>query len=374
MIYRIPSIAEINALAGANGRTVISTFAGTGGSSTGYKMAGFDVRVAAEFIPEAADSYEANAPKTHVVRSDIRTIKGSDLLDLAGLARGDLDVLDGSPPCSAFSTAGLREDGWGVEKHYSGATNQRVDDLFFEFTRLIDEIDPKVIVAENVPGLISGVAQGYFKEIFAALEAAGRGYKVAARVLDASRLGVPQKRSRLLFVGVRKDLERDPVYPRPLPSKLTVTLSQAIADLPPPEPGTYSVLKPGTRTRMAWNYTDVLRDQGCFRHAYQRLYAKDARYMWFKLNPAKPCPTITAKIATLFRWDEPRTLSIAEIKRLSSFPDDFQLTGTTRQQWERVGRAVPPLMMGHLAAAIARGVFGWTDRSLVHQVVDNLRA
>ena len=158
-----------------------------------------------------------------------------------------------------------------------------------------------------------------------------------------------------------------------LPSGLTVTLARAIADLPPPDPSTYSVLKPGTRTRMAWDYTDVLRDQGCFRHAYQRLYGKDARYMWFKLNPAKPCPTITAKIATLFRWDEPRTLSIAEIKRLSSFPDDFQLTGTTRQQWERVGRAVPPLMMGHLAAAIARGVFGWTDRSLVHQVVQNLR-
>lgn len=354
MFEQTPSIGWINANAGSNGLNVISTFAGAGGSSTGYKWAGFKVLVACEFIKEAVETYEANAPSTIVVPDDIRGVSGRDLLGFAGLEVGQLDVLDGSPPCSAFSMAGLREDGWGVEKHYSGEVSQRVDDLFLEYVRLIDEIRPKVFVAENVPGMVIGAARGYFAEVWSKLS--GLGYEMAAQVIAADQLGVPQVRRRLIIQGVRRDLGKSPCFPHPYSSR-PVSVREAIAGLPAPERADYDILRDGTRTRMAWEYTDVVRDGGCFRFAYQRLYGKDARYMWFKVNPAKPCPTITAKIPTLFRWDEPRTLSIPEVKRLSSFPDDFVVTGKFKPRWERIGRAVPPRLMMEVAKAIAQGVF-----------------
>ena len=217
--YVVPSMEEI-AAAPWNGLTVVSTFAGGGGSSTGYRMAGFRVLWANEFVPAAADTYQANArPGTIVDRSDIRTVTGATVLTATGLQVGDLDILDGSPPCSAFSTTGKRQAGWGQVKTYSD-TAQRVDDLFFEFARLVGELRPKVFVAENVSGLVKGAAKGYFKVILAALKA--HGYRVEARLLDAQWLGVPQARQRLIFIGVRDDLGRAPVFPRPMRHRYAV--------------------------------------------------------------------------------------------------------------------------------------------------------
>src|SRR5690349_14191422 len=137
----VPSIDEINGTyAGSNGFTAISTFAGGGGSSTGYKWAGYKVPVALEFVDKAAATYRANAPSTHVIEDDIRNVSAADILNHAGLDVGDLDVLDGSPPCQAFSNAGLKDKGWGEEKQYSGGYSQQTDDLFFEYIRLIDGI------------------------------------------------------------------------------------------------------------------------------------------------------------------------------------------------------------------------------------------
>ncbi len=124
---------------------------------------------------------------------------------------GELDLFDGSPPCASFSTAGKREAGWGKVKDYSD-TKQRTDDLFLEYVRLLRGLQPKVFVAENVSGLVKGVAKGYFLEILAALKASG--YRVTCRVLDAQWLGVPQQRQRTIFVGVREDLGLDPVHPK----------------------------------------------------------------------------------------------------------------------------------------------------------------
>jgi DNA (cytosine-5)-methyltransferase 1 len=150
--------------------------------------------------------------------------------------------------------------------------------------------------------------------------------------MRAHYLGVPQKRERVIFVCVRRELGKLPVFPRPYHNRF-VTLREAIHDLPAPEPHEASWLRESTRTRMAWDYTDVVRDpEGCSRCAYQRLYNKDARDMWFKLALKKVCPTVAAKIPSLFRWDVPRTLSIAEVKRVSSLPDDFELPGKFKHQ------------------------------------------
>lgn len=381
MRFHVPTMAEINGFAGRSGLTAISTFSGCGGSSLGYKAAGFDVRVACEFIKEAAETYRANAPGTIVVERDIREIRGSDLLREAGLGVGELDLFDGSPPCSAFSFAGLRDDAWGEEKLYSGTVSQRVDDLFDEFIRLIGEIRPKTFIAENVMALSQGMAQGFFKEIY--LKMWRLGYRVQVRGIAGDRIGIPQRRSRLIFIGVRDDIGIDPAYPKPI--DVPLPLGAVISDLPHPFPQNlddfestptsereYDILRPGTRTRMAWDYTDTSYDHGCFRHAYQRLFNKDARYMWFKLPPNEVCPTITAKIHTLFRWDEPRSLSIPEIIRLATFPDDFELTGTFKQKWERIGRAVPPMMMGNIAMTLARHVFDFNDRTPVDDFIEGL--
>lgn len=180
-IYRIPSMAEIAAVPW-NGFNAVSLFSGCGGSSLGYKMAGFKVLWANEFIPAAQETYHVNHPDTILDTRDIRLVQAQDILDAIGLKMGELDLLDGSPPCASFSTAGKREKGWGQVKQYSD-TKQRTDDLFFEYARLVQGLQPKVFVAENVSGLVKGTAKGYFLEILAALKACG--YNVVAKVLDA---------------------------------------------------------------------------------------------------------------------------------------------------------------------------------------------
>ena len=218
--YRVPSMAEIAALPW-NGFTVVSTFAGGGGSSTGYRMAGFRVGLASEFIPAAIATYRANAdPATVIDERDIRAVDPADILAALGIGVGELDLLDGSPPCDPFSTAGKRAEHWGTVKDYIDGTRQRTDDLFYEYVRMVDGLKPRVFVAENVSGLVKGVAKGYFLNVLAALE--GCGYRVRARLLDASWLGVPQARQRVIFVGVRDDLPADPAFPDPLPYQYTV--------------------------------------------------------------------------------------------------------------------------------------------------------
>ena len=211
--YRVPSMAEIAAVPD-NGLRVVSTFSGCGGSCLGYRMAGYRVLWASEFIPAAAEVYRANHPTTPLDTRDIRKVQPAEILAATGLKVGEVDVVEGSPPCASFSTAGKREKHWGKAKPYSD-TVQRVDDLFFEYIRLIEGLQPKVFVAENVSGLVKGVAKGYFLEILARLKACG--YRVGVKVLDAQWLGVPQARQRTIFIGVREDLGKDPVFPKPLP-------------------------------------------------------------------------------------------------------------------------------------------------------------
>lgn len=217
--YRPPLMSEVRAVA-PNGLVVASTFAGAGGSSTGYRMAGFRVAYANEFVPAARDTYAANmAPGTVLDGQDIRDVTPESILAQLGLAAGELDVLDGSPPCASFSTAGKRQAKWGKLSAYSD-TAQRSDDLFFEFARILAGTQPRVFVAENVSGLVKGAAKGYFKLILARLEAAG--YRVSARLLDAQWLGVPQSRQRVIFIGVRADLPARPAHPRPLPYRYSL--------------------------------------------------------------------------------------------------------------------------------------------------------
>jgi len=147
--------------------SVISTFAGGGGSSTGYRLAGGKILAINEFVQEARETYAANYPSTPIIPTDIKKLSGADIMDVAGVSVGELDLLDGSPPCSAFSIAGRgfthhggsHKAGYGKNKHYSDEQEvENIEDLFFEFLRVAKDIQPKVIVGENVKGLTIGEA------------------------------------------------------------------------------------------------------------------------------------------------------------------------------------------------------------------------
>lgn len=207
--YRIPAVEEIRQ-APPNGLVAASCFAGGGGSSTGYRWAGYEVRWANEWLAAARETYAANWPSTVLDPRDIREVEPEDVLGACGVTSGELDLLDASPPCEPFSMAGRRHRSWGDGR----------DDLYFEFVRLVRGVRPRAFAAENVPGLMAGKARGYYNEVRRELAACG--YRVRAAVLDAQWLGVPQRRRRLWIVGLRDDLDADPPLPRPLPWRYTL--------------------------------------------------------------------------------------------------------------------------------------------------------
>ena len=334
--YKVPTMQEIKNLEW-NGFNCISTFSGGGGSSTGYRMAGYKVLYANEFIPAAQDTYKANmAEYTFLDTRDIRNVSGADILEKIGLNIGELDLFDGSPPCASFSTAGKRDKAWGEVKKYSDKS-QRTDDLFFEYSRLIDEIKPKTFIGENVSGLIKGTAKGYFKEILQDLKS--KGYRVSARLLNGQWLGIPQARQRLIFVGVRNDLGIEPVFPKP--KKYCYSIEDAWKGASKELESETNIKK--YSTYKLWHETKL----GKSHHK---------RFSLVRPNPNRPSPTMMAtqapSAAQVMHPFEPRLLSVAEVKRISSFPDDYILTGSFEQKKERMGRSVPPLMMKSIAETI----------------------
>ncbi len=341
--YFVPLMKEIQQVKNTNGFNVFSLFSGCGGSCLGFEMSGFKIVGASEFVEEARNTYSLNHPGTPIDHRDIRDLKANDIFEMSGTNK--IDVLEGSPPCASFSTAGKRHDGWGEIKAYSD-TQQRSDDLFFEFARLVDEVQPKVFVAENVKGLVTGSAKGYFKIILKELQKCG--YQVEARVVDASYLGVPQARQRTIFVGVRNDLSLLPKFPKPFNYKFSIV--DVVSD-------NSSLVDSETKEDISFLRYAIY-------NQWQKLSPGQASQKYYSLvRPElnKPIPTLTATggnigAASVTHWKYPRKLNLQELRLLSSFPADFQLTGTYQQRYERIGRAVPPLMMKAIAKTICNEI------------------
>ena len=357
--YRIPSMDEIAAVPW-NGYTVVSTFSGGGGSCLGYRMAGYKVLWANEFVDEARATYRLNHPGVILDGRDNRLVTPEDILKATGKRVGEIDLLDGSPPCSAFSKAGVRQKNWHKEVAYSDGMVQNVDGLFMEFARILKGLQPKTFAAENVEGLVMGKAFGRFKRILAALQDCG--YIVSARVLDAQWLGVPQKRRRLVFVGVRRDLaEKYGVRPvHPVPEKRNITLGTALAGVVN-DPADLEKLRQQEKThkryqielRMPFDPDKPL--HGCF-------FSKTGGYFNLKRESLR-CPALTVCEGTgktSFSGNlhplENRKWSIPELKRITGVPDDFVVTGDYRRQYERLGRMAPPPMMARVADEIRRNI------------------
>ena len=349
--------------------TVISTFAGGGGSSTGYRLAGGKILCINEFVEEARNTYSSNYPSTPIVPDDIKQLKGKDFLELTGLKPGELDILDGSPPCSAFSVAGSmcrgegskHSDGWGKTKTYSdGKKVENIEDLFFEYIRVAQDIQPKVIVAENVKGLTIGEAKTYYAKITNAFEEIG--YLVTSKVMKSSHYGVGQARERLIFIAVRQDiadqiglnvLTVSSLFP---PTSSKDTTIGDIIDGVENDPENIQTL------------TDHMIKSGIYQTVVKKMpkdpkkilsgmdyHEKGHCFNTKRASFYKPSPTLTAS-GGLIHWKEDRVLSVPELKRIQSLPDDFVLTGSHSQQTERVGRMVPPLMMKAIAENIYKEV------------------
>ena len=132
----------------------ISFFAGGGGSSAGYKLAGGDCKFVNEFQQVAVDTYLENWPETPAhICGDIKEVTGAKIMEMTGIKKGELDILDGSPPCPPFSMSGTKQKGWGKEKTAYGMKQKNIEDLTWEQIRIAGEMMPKIIICENVKGL-----------------------------------------------------------------------------------------------------------------------------------------------------------------------------------------------------------------------------
>jgi DNA (cytosine-5)-methyltransferase 1 len=340
---------------------VLSLFAGCGGSSTGYRLAGGNVLAINEYMPSAQDCYEANYPETYIFRDDIRQLNGIDMLKKIGLNKGELDILDCSPPCSSFSMAGKREKGWGEVKKYSRADKiyQTTDDLFFEFIRILDEIQPKVFVCENVKGLTQGSAKNFLgseqTNLFDNQEETiyhkmiNCGYNVRFKVLNARNFGVPQNRERTIFIGVRKDIKANISFP--LGKYDDITLGECLSDIVVSEDEKKDCWI--SKTTNAYKLLLQMKEG----ENASKYHHKGHYFSLIRLDFNSVAGTLQASHGTTNGCShihpiENRKLSIKELKRIMSFPDDYIVTGKFEQQWERMGRAVPPLMMYRIAEHI----------------------
>ena len=351
---------------------VISTFAGGGGSSTGYRLAGGKILAVNEFVEEAQNTYRENYPDTIIVPGDIKKLTGTYLMEQAGVKVSELDILDGSPPCSAFSMAGsvshgegrTHADAFGKTKQYSDIKGvENVEDLFFEFLRVAKDIKPKVIIGENVEGLTMGEAKEYFHKIQNTFEEIG--YLIVADVLDASYFGVPQSRKRCFFIGVREDvadaiglnfMTMYQLYPDK--NEFRTTLGEAINDVvnEDKEELDYLIDKISPEKAVGKTLMKMPKDPDKVLTGMD-YHEKGHHFNLKRSSLRKPCPTITAMgnlagVAGTCHPLEDRKFTIKELKRIMSLPEDFKLTGKHKQQSERIGRMVPPLMMKALAESV----------------------
>ena len=217
--------------------TYISFFAGGGGSSAGYKLAGGDCKFVNEFQQVAVDTYLENWPDTPHICGDIKNVTGQQIMEMTGLKVGELDILDGSPPCPPFSMSGTKQKGWGKEKTAYGMKQKNIEDLTWEQIRIAGEMKPKVILCENVKGLTMDYARQHLQRMVNDFEALG--YTTVWKVLKGQFHGVPQKRERVFIVSVRNDVLDDigmpfmllesSIYPEP--ENVSTTIEDAIGDL-----------------------------------------------------------------------------------------------------------------------------------------------
>lgn len=316
-----------------HGCTVFGTFICGGGSTMGYKLAGYNHLGGVEMDKPIADVYKANHKPKYLFNEDIRTTLARTELP-AELY--DVDIFDGSPPCSTFSMSGNREDDWGVEKEFrEGQALQRLDDLFFDYLKLAARLRPKVILAENVTGLIKGNARAYMHDIIK--ECQRMGYKVQLFKLNAASMGVPQARERVFIIAHRPDLQLPklelsfnlpPITFGMVEDQVKEVIGRPVTDHYLPY---WKKCKPGA----SLNTTHPL--------GYYFNSSKVARH--------KVVQTVSANDGAQYLHHKyPHRISDECLQLIGSFPLDYDFQGVQPQYL--IGMSVPPVMVAHISAAI----------------------
>jgi DNA (cytosine-5)-methyltransferase 1 len=364
----------------------VDFFAGAGGLSRGLKNAGFDVLVANEIHPDPCKTYQSNYPETNVLCEDIREVSSKEIVELAedsaheGLDVGDIDLVAGGPPCQGFSTAG--------EKQRDDPRNN----LYKDFVRMVDELEPQSFLMENVTGLVNMYDGEALEEVLGMMDTLDYSYDY--EVLNAVDYGVPQKRKRIIFIGYHNSLDITPQHPEAIcapKSRLDgynkpspVTIGEAISDLRflgPGETATEYELPPKTEYQeMMRSNSDELHNHVGTNHSQRVIDRFDAfeqgkgidsvpeelrtkKSGTKKWHPNGQSRAITTLPNDFVHYSQPRIPTVRETARIQTFPDEHEFKGQRTagnqgrteeycSQTQQVGNAVPPW----LAEAVGRQV------------------
>jgi DNA (cytosine-5)-methyltransferase 1 len=351
--YTVPRLADYRT---PHGLIAVSTFSGGGGSSLGLKQAGWTIPYSSEFIPAARETYQANFPDTFVDPRDIRELTADDILHRLGIDVGELDLFEGSPPCSSFSTANrsggaASRFGTGKVKPYSDGVKQATDDLFDEWLRVLEGLRPRAVLAENVPALThEGEAAAFFDSIIRRLSALG--YEMRSGVFYAHHYGAATKRARLFMYGVRRDVSQG-WHDRPDRDDHVYTLRDALDTMPADNPAdeiTLATPDPEHKVGKVW---------AGLKHGES---PDGTGFSLVRCAWDKPVPTITATAGMsptsygVMHPDVCRKFTATEAAWISGFPPDYINIGNPGQRFERIGRAVPPPMYRAMGDLLARAL------------------
>ena len=365
--------------------TYISFFAGGGGSSAGYKLAGGDCLFVNEFQQVAVDTYLANWPNTPHICGDIKNVTGKQIMEMTGLKVGELDILDGRPPCPPFSMSGTKKEGWNKEKTAYGMKQKNIEDLTWEMIRIAGEMKPKVIICENVKGLTMDYARDHLNRMVADFEALG--YSTTYKVLNGIHFGVPQKRQRVFIVSIRDDVLDDigmnwllmsSLYPEPVDEEPTI--EDAIGDLrldnenrveavelceAMKKSAKYKWLKrlPKNPDKVVSVGDDVVGPWYDKVIAHRKKWGKEVperkssfyqsrRVPWNQASHTLSEQGMQTSLAVHLHVDEDRVFTTKESKRLMTLPEDYKLTGTLNERLARMGLMVAPMCMKYVAESI----------------------
>lgn len=313
--------------------SVFSTFSCGGGSTMGYKRAGFKVLGNVEIDSKTNNMYIANHHPEYNFCMDLRKFNETNPPEeLIGI-----DILDGSPPCTSFSTAGIREEGWGKEKKFrEGQVFQTLDDLFFVFLDTVEKLQPKIVVAENVVGMVKGKARGYVNMIIKRFREIG--YQVQLFQLNGGGMDVPQARNRLFFIANRMGYDPLRLDFHHTPILFKEIRSEKGADF-------------GTKSKVLKSLIEkAIPSDRDLRDTAQRLTGEGNKYFTQKIiHDDEVAPTITSS-GEFYRFFDRRPLSDEDFRNAQSFPQDYNFMGNDVQYV--CGMSVPPNMMANIATEI----------------------
>ncbi|MCA9980671.1 MAG: DNA (cytosine-5-)-methyltransferase, partial [Anaerolineales bacterium] len=315
---------------------VIELFAGAGGMAVGFENAGLNDELLVELNSDATDTLRLNRPEWQVVTADVAEIDFTPYAD-------QIDIVSGGFPCQAFSYAGLKrgfEDTRGT--------------LFFEFARCVKEVRPKIALGENVRGLLRHDNGRTLQTIVAVLEELG--YRVEYRLLKAQFHDVPQKRERLIIVGVREDLDIPHIFPEE--QDYFITLRAALADCPdslgssypPKKHEVLAMVPPGGYWRdlpleVQKSYMGKSFFAGGGKTGMARRLSWDEPSLTLTCSPAQ-------KQTERCHPEETRPLTIREYARVQTFPDEWEFSGSVASQYRQIGNAVPVNLAYHIGRAL----------------------